>query len=46
MRLLGEQMWARALGVRASESARQGEELFQSLLALSFGEGLSEAFDE
>jgi hypothetical protein len=30
------------LRARAGESARQGESLFQSLLAQSFGEGLSE----
>lgn len=30
---------------RQAESARQGEGLFQSLLALSFGEGLQEAFN-
>jgi hypothetical protein len=43
-----ESLWARALGVRASRvpfgyaprSARQGEELFQSLLSQSFGESV------
>ena len=35
-----------SLRARAGESARQGEELFQSLLALSFSEGLSKAFGQ
>ncbi len=33
-----------SLRASAGESARQVEELFQSLLAQSFGEGLHEAF--
>ena len=32
-----------SLRSRQAESARQGEALFQSLLALSFGEGLSQS---
>jgi len=35
-----------SLRARAGESERQAEGLFQSLLALSFGEGLSESFEE
>jgi len=36
--------WFEALRARVGESARQGEGLFQSLLAQSFSEGLSQSF--